>query len=246
MLETRTVKTSKLQDRGVTTMFVGYNLNMGSDVYRMWNEEIKRIHNTKDITWLNVYNNNRNRKTNVLHPTPSAWENKSKVTDEDGSCLEIIDDIMKDDASDSNDDDDGDDDGDGDGDDYDNENADEEGDDDEDDNIIIDDRSTRRGTKTRSVKVTYCPARLIDEGVACVGAGIGGGYTSTTEIKPMKFKEAMRSRDREEWKKAVGEEHNNMKIYPMDTSTDQGRPYKCKNTYVNMGNEEKGKQYLQS
>ena len=159
VLETRTVKTSKLQDRGVTTMFVGYNLNMGSDVYRMWNEEIKRIHNTKDITWLNVYNNNRNCKTNVLHPTPSAWENKSKVTDEDGSCLEIIDNRMRVDASDSNDD------GDGDGgDDYDNNydcdgdgvGGDDYDDDNEsaDDNTITDDRSIRRGTKTRSGRVT--------------------------------------------------------------------------------------------
>ena len=81
------------------------------------------------------------------------------------------------------------------------------------DNTIIDDRSTRRGTKTRSGRVTYRPARLIEEGVICVGAGIGGGYTSTTELKPMKFKEAMKSRDRGEWKKAVEEEHNNMKKY---------------------------------
>ena len=35
VVKTRTIKTSKLQDRGVTMMFVGYNLNMGSDVYRM-------------------------------------------------------------------------------------------------------------------------------------------------------------------------------------------------------------------
>ena len=140
-------------------------------------------------------------------------ENKCEVTDEDESCLEIVDDRMRVDASDSNDDDDGNSDGD-DGDDFendnDNENEDEEDDDDDDDEG---DRSTRRGTNIRSGRVTYRPVRLTDEGVACVGAGIGGGYASTTELKPMKYKEAMRSRDREEWKKAVEEEHNNMKKY---------------------------------
>ena len=67
VVKTRTVKTSKLQDRGVTMMFVGYNLNMGSDVYRMWNEETKRIHYTRDITWLNVYYNNRNQKKQMCY-----------------------------------------------------------------------------------------------------------------------------------------------------------------------------------
>ena len=213
MVKTRTVKTSKLQDRGVTMMFVGYNLNMGSNVYRMWNEETKRIHNTRDITWLNVCYNNRNRNTNILHHNPSVGENRSEATVGDG--------IGGDDFDNDNDDDDVDTDGESaDEEDDDNESAedntiidDSTGDDNESayDNAIIDDRSTRRGTKTRSGRVTYRPARLIDEGVACVGAGIGDGYTSTTELKPMKLKEAMRSRDREEWKKAVEEEHNNMK-----------------------------------
>ena len=78
------------------------------------------------------------------------------VTDEDESCLEIVDDRMRVDASDSNDDNDGDGDGDDDdGDDFDNDNDDEnedeedddEDDDDEGDNTMMDDRSTRRGKK---------------------------------------------------------------------------------------------------
>jgi len=89
VVKARTIKAPKLQDRGVKMMFVGYNLNMGSDVYRIWNEETKRIHNTRDITWLHVYYNNRNDKANVIHPTPSVGENKCEVTDEDESCLEM-------------------------------------------------------------------------------------------------------------------------------------------------------------
>ena len=88
---------------------------------------------------------------------------------------------------------------------------------------------------------------MIDEGVACVGAGIGGEYASTTELKPMKYKEAMRSRDREEWKKAVEEEHNNMKNYNVWTPVQiKDVPTNAKNSYINMGNEEKSKRYLQS
>ena len=81
-------------------------------------------------------------------------ENKCEFTDEDESCLEIVEDRMGVDASDSSDDDDGDGDGDGyddGGDDFDNdnddENEDEEDDDDEGDNTMIDDQSTRRGKK---------------------------------------------------------------------------------------------------
>ena len=35
-------------------MFVGYNINYGDDVYRMWNPDTNRIHNTRDIIWLKM------------------------------------------------------------------------------------------------------------------------------------------------------------------------------------------------
>ena len=46
-----------------------------------------------------------------------------------------------------------------------------------------------------------------------VGAGIGGGFQNTAELKVMKFNEAMRSSDREGWIKAVEKEHDNMTQY---------------------------------
>jgi hypothetical protein len=49
---------------------------------------------------------------------------------------------------------------------------------------------------------------LVNE-LAGVGAGLGGGFTNTSDLKIMKYKEAMRS-DKEGWDKAVEEEHNRM------------------------------------
>ena len=46
---------------------------------------------------------------------------------------------------------------------------------------------------------------------ACVGAGIGGGFTNTQELHVMKFGQAMATNDKEHWEKAVVEEHERMK-----------------------------------
>ena len=49
----------------------------------------------------------------------------------------------------------------------------------------------------------------IDHEVAFVGAGLGGGFKNTAELKVMKYAEAMQS-DRVGWTKAVEEEHQRM------------------------------------
>ena len=49
----------------------------------------------------------------------------------------------------------------------------------------------------------------IENEVVGVGAGLGGGFYNTSELRPMKFKEAMKV-DREGWTKAVKEEHERM------------------------------------
>lgn len=46
---------------------------------------------------------------------------------------------------------------------------------------------------------------------ACVGAGIGGGFVDTNELHVMKYKEAMATKDKDQWTKAVDEEHQRMK-----------------------------------
>jgi hypothetical protein len=46
--------------------------------------------------------------------------------------------------------------------------------------------------------------------IACIGAGIGGGFDNTMELHVMKYDTAMRSADVEKWKKAVEEEYELM------------------------------------
>ena len=49
----------------------------------------------------------------------------------------------------------------------------------------------------------------LDHELVGVGAGLGGGFVNTNELKVMKFNEAMRT-DKEGWTKAVKEEHKRM------------------------------------
>lgn len=55
--------------------------------------------------------------------------------------------------------------------------------------------------------------REIAEEVLLIGAGVGGGFGNTNELKPMKFQQAMNTKDKEGWIKAVEEEWNKMKEY---------------------------------
>ena len=49
----------------------------------------------------------------------------------------------------------------------------------------------------------------INKEVVGVGAGVGGGFFNTSELHPMKYKEAMKI-DSVVWTKAVHEEHDRM------------------------------------
>jgi hypothetical protein len=46
--------------------------------------------------------------------------------------------------------------------------------------------------------------------LACVGAGIGGGFISTNELHVMNYQEAMKTPDKAYWRAAVDEEHQRM------------------------------------
>lgn len=52
-VKTKTGMMSKLDDRGVPCMFVGYALNHAGDCYRMWDPATRRVHETRDVIWLN-------------------------------------------------------------------------------------------------------------------------------------------------------------------------------------------------
>jgi hypothetical protein len=45
---------SKLKNRGIPCMFVGYSEHHANDVYRMLNLETKSIIHSRDIIWMNV------------------------------------------------------------------------------------------------------------------------------------------------------------------------------------------------
>ena len=90
-------------------------------------------------------------------------------------------------------------------------------------------RETTQQVRTSSGRLVRAPQRLIAEigaltkdeeqlieafntlgfqkaEIACVGAGIGGGFQDTAELKVMKYHEAMASKDRVKWLKAAEEE----------------------------------------
>ena len=46
--------------------------------------------------------------------------------------------------------------------------------------------------------------------ILAVGAGIGGGFLNTSELIPMTYEDAMKTKDAESWKKAVHEEYQRM------------------------------------
>ena len=46
--------------------------------------------------------------------------------------------------------------------------------------------------------------------IQAVGAGIGGGFEHTSELKVMKYEEAINSPDKEGWKAEIKNEHRRM------------------------------------
>ena len=50
---------------------------------------------------------------------------------------------------------------------------------------------------------------VVDQEIVGVGSGFGGGFYNTSELRPMKYKEAIHV-DRKGWTKAVHEEHDRM------------------------------------
>jgi hypothetical protein len=49
--------------------------------------------------------------------------------------------------------------------------------------------------------------------IACVGAGLGGGFMNTTKLHVMKHNEAMAGPDKVKWEADVEEEHEIMLKY---------------------------------
>jgi hypothetical protein len=52
-VKVKTSATPKIGDRGIQCMFVGYSLDHTADCYEMWNPTTLRVHQTRDVIWLN-------------------------------------------------------------------------------------------------------------------------------------------------------------------------------------------------
>jgi len=218
-VKTKTDTTPKLADRGVQCMFVGYALDHAGDCYRMWNPVTKRVHESRDVIWMH----------RMFYPKPVKAEDIAiGPVDLD---VTIPDDDDEDDNDDDNDDDD---------EDENKEAGEGKGDDDDDDEDVggLWVRTTRAGRQVRAprrlieeigavaaayeIRLTSAETKYYEamkefpEGefapgeLACVGAGIGGGFSDTNELHVMKYDEAMSSGDAEKWEKSVDQEHDRM------------------------------------
>jgi hypothetical protein len=249
---------SKLQDRGVQCMFVGYSLKHEGNCFRMWDPVTKRVHVTRDVLWLRRMFYPRGPELgpeeavmpSVCLPIDDGAEaGKSDepvsasagndplgtlLGDEEEASLqetqEADDPATREHQAAA-------------------ETADEETEQQLETGEQLDEEETRREAtqqvRTSSGRTVRAPSRLIAEigalsreeerlyeafdalgfekaEIACVGAGIGGGFQDTSELRVMKYKEAMASNNRAQWIKAVEEELQRMRKHNVWT------PYKLR------------------
>jgi hypothetical protein len=238
----------KLEDRGMTCVFVGYAVDHEGDCYLMWNPTSKGVYTTRDIIWLNRFYYQKihdvdDDDEDLLHivatdKVDDAVEGESDAgagiatvrrepygagmaiasrTDEEGSTrrstrvrfskdtyeagtsgMEPY--VTKDD---------------------DNENQTNE--DEDQDQEDADNDETEMAAWLSEVEIDLTPAeekfyegmRSVNEihELGLIGAGIGGGFVHTSELKVMKYKEAMAGPDKEQWEKAVEDEHDKFVKY---------------------------------
>jgi hypothetical protein len=216
----KTKTTPKLADRGVQCMMVGYALDHPGDCYRMWDPKTARVHETRDVVWLKrmFYEKAIAEKHVGIGPIYFTMEEGDDVNEEVGegninAAAEIDDDNGSSAFS-----------------------ASESEDMEEEEQIEVEVTRSGRAVKppTRfieeigaaakqyKIQLTaaemnyYAAMREFPEGeyspgeIACVGAGLGGGFVNTKELHVMKYKDAMASKDAEKWKIAVSEEHQRM------------------------------------
>jgi hypothetical protein len=209
-VKTKTLATPKIGDRGVQCMFVGYAADHAGDCYRMWDPKTSRVHATRDIIWLKRSFYPKPAVAlevavpeNVTETDPASEAGESEAinptTGESG--VTEVDEV-----------------------------------DDSDKNEVQKTGMTTRSGRAVGMPVrliqeigavaaehyeiglteaerSYYQAMAENEAgneVAAVGAGLGGGFENTSELRVMKFKEAMKGSDNENWQKAVDEEHDRM------------------------------------
>jgi hypothetical protein len=206
----KTKMTPKLRDRGATCMMVGYALDHPGDTYRMWDPRTKNVHVTRDVIWLRRMYYDPGVVPEEIGENQTVIDANNLPDDAagEGNGNDGLDDAIAADTTDEGDTADTD------------VEADIEAE--------IDDWTE---VTSRSGRTVRPPQRLIEEMAALavtsnyyaeladedddeyglVGAGLGGGFDVTTELHVMKYKQAMKSDDKDAWMKAVDEEHQRMK-----------------------------------
>ena len=179
VVKVKTLTTPKMEERGITCMFVGYAQQHAGDCHEMLNLKTNRILVTRDVQWLNRMHFKNNGK-----PFDNNSDDDDEETEDDPN--------HRTDANGTN-----------------NVNTGNQG------NVAQAPTQTtthtaqqpavhqaEQASTTRSGRTVKPPSRLVEEignaamdevsEIMAVGAGIGGGFTHTSELKPMKCEEAMK------------------------------------------------------
>lgn len=173
-------------------MFVGYADSHAGDCYEMLNLQTRHIMQSRDIQWLNCMYYATDNNDNLLVTSAPKLEEQEVDSVAEADTNNMADTngtngggLANSDNTDVSDDSD-------------------------------DKHPTNQATQTRSRQTITAPTRLIKEidssmveDIMAVGAGIGGGLDHTSELRPMKYEEAM-STPNAKWGKSVDMEHDRM------------------------------------
>ena len=231
VVKTKTATTPKMKPRGVTCFMSGYAVNHSEGVYRMWNPKTNRVLISRDVTWLKRMYYQPRQPPAELTVSVEHLDIEDRESDEDvvSSTVEpgaedaigtddgvnVVDGASEVVEAGSN----------------------EENRNDEQWEQFTQTRAGRvvRPVQRMGGRYDHLAAMALTEAefgyqvnlreaamlefaledyctdynIAAVGAGLGGGFENTRQLKPMKYDEAMAT-DREGWTKAVEEEHDRM------------------------------------
>ena len=209
-------KDGKTGDKGIAMMFVGYPLNREADSVRMWNQITNGVVTTRDVIWLKRMFFERKEKEELFTLDDDGTKVKVEASDEE---VDDVPDLREDETKVKEA----------------NESDDESvaGEIDTDTTTTRSGRTVQtpirltaavrgglsdfQGTAVE-MKYLGSMAELDNEEIATtavveenveislVGAGVGGGFENTSELKVMNYREAMQSPDAEEWKAEVKNE----------------------------------------
>jgi hypothetical protein len=223
----KTKTTPKLDDHGVQCMFVRYALGHTGDTYRMWDPKTGGVHVSCNVIWLRqmFYKAKTGANYVEVNVEPEETIHKNLEADEDASSSSES--SKSSESSESE---------------VELEEETENVHEDEDtpqDTPDEDQPDEPQVTRTRSGRAVQQPRHFVEdigagvfetltkaeqgyyqrlEEIGCVsfglvGAGLGGGFQDTHELHVMKYDQAMITKDKKSWIKAMDEEHDHMEKY---------------------------------